>query len=199
MYGAAWVFSGRTGAELFSVSNNFVGGLGFSVGAASDLDGDGRGEVLLGAPFVLSSGTPNSGAVYVYSFHPYLTTSAQSISASQGGLIQLDLDFPTQHAGDSYAVLMSDQGPGSFQWGVEIPLSLTPLVLASWRGQYPQPLSFGMHGVLDPFGDATAFTGLFASPPPRLIGRTLFFAAIAYPQGGVAEAASIAVPVEITQ
>lgn len=197
LVGAVSLLSGRTGERLAYITNPELGKFGTAVAAISDLDGDGSDEILIGDPYAYNPIQLSRNMVYLYSFNPYLATSAYSLSASQGGLIQLDLDFPTQHAGDSFAVLMSDQGPGSFQWGVEIPLSLTPLALASWQGQYPQPLSFGMHGVLDPFGNATAFTGLFASSPARLVGHSFYFAAIAMPAGGLPEATSIAIKVGI--
>jgi len=161
------------GTLLASIANNLPSRFGFAVGVTGDLNGDGRGGLLVGAPFVPNVGNP-----------------------PHGGLLQLELDIPTQQAGDSYAVLMSDQGPGSFQLGVEIPLSLTPLVVATLQGRYPQPLNVGLHGVLDPFGDASAFTGLFASSSTRLVGRSIYLAAVAAPVGGLPEAASIAVRVE---
>ncbi len=60
--GYARVYSGATGALLFTVSGVINGGeFGFAVGGGSDFNGDGRRDLLVGAP-----GTTN-GIVYIWS------------------------------------------------------------------------------------------------------------------------------------
>ena len=65
--GSAWVFSGADGSLLhFIAGSAFFGRLGTSVDFAGDLDGDGRSEVLVGAPHE-DGGSGISGVARVYS------------------------------------------------------------------------------------------------------------------------------------
>jgi hypothetical protein len=68
--GRAYVYSGRTGRLLHkvlaphSVQN---GGFGFSVAAVPDVNADGRGDFVVGAPRVNAPGAPiNSGRAYIF-------------------------------------------------------------------------------------------------------------------------------------
>ena len=62
--GAAYLYSGKTGARLFTFTPDLTGGhFGVSVSAAGDIDGDGTPDVAVGAPDVRS----RTGAVYLYS------------------------------------------------------------------------------------------------------------------------------------
>jgi hypothetical protein len=62
--GAAYLYSGKTGARLFTFTPDLTGGhFGVSVSAAGDVDGDGTPDVAVGAPDVRS----RTGAVYLYS------------------------------------------------------------------------------------------------------------------------------------
>src|SRR5262249_5022029 len=66
--GAASAFSGATGALLFTVvgtDNN--GALGQSVSLVGDMDGDGRSELLVGAPFLDAGPVGDAGQATVYS------------------------------------------------------------------------------------------------------------------------------------
>ncbi len=64
--GRTYLYSGSTGELLFTLdspaNNDFFIRFGFSVAGVSDIDGDGRGDLLIGAP--QESG---SGRVYLYS------------------------------------------------------------------------------------------------------------------------------------
>ncbi len=62
--GKIWVFSGLDGALLWSLVGEAAGdAFGSSLGNAGDLTGDGRDELIVGAP---SGGPGNRGKVYVY-------------------------------------------------------------------------------------------------------------------------------------
>ncbi len=65
--GAAYVYSGATGAILHTISgmleNDYLGG---AVAGIGDVNGDGYGDFIIGAPS-FDSGTINSGAVFVIS------------------------------------------------------------------------------------------------------------------------------------
>ena len=71
--GSAYLFSGagvRSGAAEDQAVARFFGEgrndkFGYRVHGAGDLDGDGRGDALIGAPFSNAS-APNGGAAYVY-------------------------------------------------------------------------------------------------------------------------------------
>lgn len=61
--GAVYVYSGATGDLLWKRVGRFGEQFGWSVGGAGDLDADGRGDVVVGAPGTGSG----EGAAYVYS------------------------------------------------------------------------------------------------------------------------------------
>ena len=66
--GRAYVFSGATGVRLATlVSNNQEAGaeFGYSVASGGDLDGDGRADVIVGAPLE-DSGVSDAGRVYAF-------------------------------------------------------------------------------------------------------------------------------------
>ncbi len=69
--GRAYLFSGATGAMLFEFASpnpETQGFFGFSVSGVPDTDGDGRGDLLIGAVFEDPSGSPpNSGRAYLFS------------------------------------------------------------------------------------------------------------------------------------
>ncbi|HMN97730.1 MAG TPA: integrin alpha [Phycisphaerales bacterium] len=69
--GRAYVFSGSSGANLYShdvPGGNPLAGFGHSVAGVPDLDADGRGDYVIGAPFDHGSGQPAlSGRAFVYS------------------------------------------------------------------------------------------------------------------------------------
>ncbi len=66
--GSVFVISGRTGALLRRHDGSGDDqAYGYAVGACGDLDGDGVGELLVGAPRRNPNGVPRGGAGYVYS------------------------------------------------------------------------------------------------------------------------------------
>jgi hypothetical protein len=68
--GRAHVFSGRTGAflrTLLSQQPVAGGSFGESVAGVSDVDGDGRGDIVVGAPRESPSGTSGAGNAYLFS------------------------------------------------------------------------------------------------------------------------------------
>src|SRR5262245_30431280 len=48
--GKVWIFSGRTGSVLYAFEGEFVDHLGWSLDSAGDVNGDGYGDVIAGAP-----------------------------------------------------------------------------------------------------------------------------------------------------
>ena len=69
--GSFYVYSGASGLLLYrrdgGVGNAPTGALGFSIAGLHDIDGDGRGDLLVGAPLAPNSSGKLSGAVALYS------------------------------------------------------------------------------------------------------------------------------------
>src|SRR5690606_16999294 len=66
---AAYVYSGATGALLYALASPHAGyqsWFGFAVAGVPDLDGDGRGDLLISAP-AESHAAQNDGRAYVFS------------------------------------------------------------------------------------------------------------------------------------
>lgn len=182
--GAVQVLSSRSGVTISAHEPGLVQAeLGAAVAMMNDTDGDGRADLLLASPEWRDSSHQRVGWLEQVSFRPFLSCSTPSLSASQGGTIQFTLDFPAPMAGLEYRMLMSTGQPGSFLLGVEIPLALTPMALASYGGSYPMSTHTGMQGTLDPLGDGFATVQLPAGSSAGLVGRAFRFAAVAQPQG----------------
>jgi hypothetical protein len=69
--GRAWVYLGSAGGlrhdlHWHAESNNFNAQLGHSVGTAGDVDGDGYGDVIVGAPYFGDGGLTSEGKVWVF-------------------------------------------------------------------------------------------------------------------------------------
>ncbi len=178
--GSVLVFSGATGDLIFRINGPARGDdFGSFVAGAGDLDGDGRPDLFVGARGADPNGFSTAGSAFVYTFNPILTASAETLSLSAGGAIDYTIDFPDQDAGLAYRILLSARGAGpTILDGLAVPLTPDPLFLASEKGRTP-PAATGFQGLLDPAGRASA--RIQAAPstlPAKLIGRTLFLAAV---------------------
>jgi len=66
--GSAYVYSGLDGSLLYQMNGAAAGDLlGYSVAGAGDVNGDGRADFIIGAPYADPGGRSNAGSVYVYS------------------------------------------------------------------------------------------------------------------------------------
>lgn len=66
--GAAYVYSGTNGGLLLRKYGAFANGVfGFSVAVVGDINGDGKADVIVGAPLVSPNGFTNAGSAYVFS------------------------------------------------------------------------------------------------------------------------------------
>ncbi len=69
--GRAYLYSGKTGALLHSLGSpnpQADGRFGWGVGAIPDVNGDGRGDIIVGAPLEDPAGSPpDSGRAYIFS------------------------------------------------------------------------------------------------------------------------------------
>jgi hypothetical protein len=193
--GIVWLYSGTNGSLL----NGWRGGpfeeLGTCITELGDINNDGYPEIAFNAPFAANPGSV--GAVYVHSFSPFLQSTTTTISAAATTMVGLDLSFPADAAGHEYRVLISASGNGPFQYGVDIPLTLDPVVIESFFGNYDSLTQVNMQGNLNMNGQGVAHVGFLPGDANRLIGRTFWIAAIANPSGELPTHSSISVPIQI--
>lgn len=195
--GSAYLFSGLSGQLMQRFDGSLrEDRLGNSVSALGDLQGDGHPEFLIGAP----GGDylePDSGEVFIQSLNPYLHASRRNISTSYGGTVQLAVDFPNSHAGETYRILLSAHGVGPSNYGVDIPLAFDGFVQDSFAGRYPFANRWGLIGVLDANGDAQGGFRLPGGLPSGAVGEYLWLAAIAHPAGQLPSISSIVIPIQL--
>jgi hypothetical protein len=194
--GAVYLFSVNTGEILQKLRGSVPGGyFGQGVCGAKDLNGDGLSDLVISgnSGFLM-------GAVFVYSFNPYLISTTTTIPISMATQVDFVLDFPNRAAFYGYKVLLSASGPGQMFRGVDIPLTEDFLVHETYYGNYPFANYTNLHGTLNLNGDATATINIAAHElHPSLIGRTIYAAAAASVNGFTpAEFSSVAIPMEIT-
>lgn len=66
--GSAFVYSGADGSLLFQINGSDTGDvLGFSVAGVGDINGDGKGDFIAGAPVASPNGIEAAGSAFVYS------------------------------------------------------------------------------------------------------------------------------------
>jgi hypothetical protein len=140
-----------------------------------DMDGDGWDEVgVLGNNEVISlNGSGN--------FRGFMTASANTISASVGGSIDLPLDFTPEVGWQEYRVAFSGHGTGlNYEFGLPMPLTLDHWLMLSMAGNLPITHLRNAEGVLDLDGRAAAQIRFGPGEiPSRMIGQNLTFAAVA--------------------
>ncbi len=144
--------------------------------AVGDLKNDGGPDLILG-------NTKYSNNTFrVYGFNAFVRTPVSELSASTGGMIPIEIDFPTT-AGAPYKVLVS----GASGWtndGIHVPLVQDQLYLNSAAGIYPGDHHHNLHGTLGPGGSASAYFNFPTTLANSLIGQTFWFAVVTGPAGG---------------
>ena len=196
--GAVFVHSGADGTllELFEGEQELAQ-FGGAVASAERINPNPYSDIILGSHAADTVYGVNSGMVKVMGFNPYLQSSASTLSASSFALLAIEVDFPSEAQFSEYRVLFGSNTPGSFVYGVEIPLTLDQKVIQTFFGNYFSILQTGLQGTLNQDGNAVATIGLFPGSASHMIGRTLHMAAIANNPGELPNFASIPVALEI--
>ncbi|KAA3613454.1 MAG: hypothetical protein DWQ01_02720 [Planctomycetota bacterium] len=196
--GVVYVYSGRDWQVLARIpgppKQSKLFGLALSGG--EDVTGDGRVNLGIGDKSAFHQGIIAAGAAYIYSFEPFLRASAKQVSASSGGQVDFDLQFPLEEAGKEYRMLVSTDLPGSIVLGkMEIPLEHNPL---TWAVAHNPPNWFtGSRGTLDANAHATATAVFPANKFTSHVGTTLKFVALTMRPIRKPDRSSAAVYVEI--
>ncbi|KAA3605827.1 MAG: hypothetical protein DWQ01_18660 [Planctomycetota bacterium] len=196
--GVVYVYSGRNWQVLARIpappKQSWF--FGWALSGGEDVTGDGRVDLGVGDHPAHYSGIIAAGAAYIYSFEPFLRTSVKQVSASSGGQVDFDLQFPPEEAGKKYRMLVSTDLPGSIVLGkMEIPLKHTPL---TWAVAHNPPNWFtGSRGTLDANAHATASAVFPANKFTSHVGTTLKFVALTMRPIRKPDRSSAAVYVEI--
>jgi len=107
--GSAFVYSGATGARIFSLDD--------LAGGSSRAD---------------SNGMTNNGSALVFTFNTILTASAETFSVATGGTVDYRIDFPDVDAAARYRILLSGHGTGPTLFhGLLVPLQKDRIFLAA--------------------------------------------------------------------
>lgn len=171
---------GRTGLDIWSATflSDEYDELDY-LEVIPDLDGDGGREVVL-AYSLRSLGTGiavHNGADF--GKFSGLTSSANEISISAGGSIQLDVEFPSRQANWNYQLLLSETGNQLTDiGGLLVPLSPGYWLSSSYIGNYPHNLFQNPIGSLDQEGKSQIqFSASPGQLPSSSVGLT-FYAAV---------------------
>lgn len=188
--GQATIHNGLTGSEIARFDGKRSHSrMGFAVAATGDHDGDGKPDILVGAPLEQKA--------FLVGFNPYLRASHSELSSSLGASVGLELSFPNVAALEPYKVLISATGAGPTLHGVEIPLTLDSMVINSYQGNYPIPTYSGLQGGLDASGNASASFDVPAGLSSSMIGRHFWMAAIVEPSGSLPTFSSVGVELTV--
>jgi len=202
-----YLHSGADGHLLHTITrrpSSWSSWLGDAMAGRADVNGDGRPDLIASDPAEDVQGVPSSGAVYVFTFDPYLLATEHTISSAAGSTITFALDFPVSEAGREYRLLASNAALGDplgigKRWirvhDVRIPLVETPWTYLTWNN--PPAALLGAHGTLDAQGDATAVLTLVPGRAAAAVGHSFRFAAVTLAGGGYAGLSSAAAHLKV--
>ncbi len=174
--GRAYLHSGATGNLIYVCeSDGYSHDFGTQVCGVGDLDQDGREEFMVGATSAWLNG-PTPGAAYLYEFQDFLSANTNTLSASAGGTIELNMNFPDdwlhQPGTAQYAVLATGSGIGYSQvFGLPNPLVQDSIFALCAADNYPSMFQ-DPRGYLDANGDALATINFAPGQASSMIGQT---------------------------
>lgn len=163
--GRAWLYSGKTGGVLYAFDGQLAGAeLGTTVAIIPDLNGDGRADILVGAPEDDGPG-PDAGRVLVYSgndlFHfaePHEIAAGQTLKhrTSEGAPAAPTILVVTDVSGVPTFLIVGGiaffDGTGKREFSVTVPPGLTGLTITH-RAFALTPAGF----VIDSAGEVVTF------------------------------------------
>ncbi|MGB0951792.1 MAG: integrin alpha [Planctomycetota bacterium] len=194
--GGVMAYSGVDGSDLFTMRGFSRRGIDGAQSPLGDLDGDGHPEFLLSAPNEGLPGRVKNGLVYVYTYYPGLALDVQEVSASVGGAVQLQVDFPDSMAGQSYQGLMARE-PGKPLFGYHVPLQDDALLADFIQGSLPPAIYVGLQGTLDALGDATISITVPAGVYDQHVGKDFWFSVVALPSGNQPARSTVARSIQL--
>ncbi len=209
--GRVYLYSGMTGATLWTLDGENAGDYLSTVSGNGDVNADGSPDMVIGAPGWDDPADPdfgpgpdgtlgnfddtgaNHGRAYVISSIPLpLTADTHLLSVSVANSQVMTLDAGVAHAGKNYWLFtgfaVSGDTPGvTMAPGVVIPLNqpdpLTSFVIDLTQLGGGAPTFTGWKGALD--GAGRAFSSLNTSGPSAMaVGVTLHHAALVYTANG---------------
>jgi len=123
--GSAYLYSGNTGFALFQKDGAAGDRLGASVAGAGDVNGDGKADFIIGAPYAAPGGRTYAGSAYVYGFGNTPVGSPVAVTLSGG----ITLIFDSVSASGNTSLTTSTSGPPPVN-GFQILPSGSPLYYA---------------------------------------------------------------------
>lgn len=196
--GGIYVFANDGSMILNYTGNGFRERLGAEIEVMGDADGDGYPEFLVCGPdYRPPTSHPRVGRLLEFEFDPYVFVDNQTVSATTGGTVNMDMIFRERHADQGYRTLFSrGNQPATIIDGVAVPLSDGPLFQRSLNLDYSFLDSHtGMSGTLDANSTATAQFSVTALPS-KFIGLTVYLAVLTNNSVG-ATASSVAIPITV--
>jgi len=176
--GTIAIHSGAHGKLLYTFSGETPFDHLGSIFAGGDVNHDGRADLVFASTDANPGGQMNAGTAYVRGgFDPFLTSNLAQLSASAGGTLQFDINFPSSAAQQFFVLVASDQASPSLFDGVAVPLDSSTSI---WNQMlYAPPLNFSNpSGWLDSNGDATCLLNALPNALNYFSGTTLRFAVL---------------------
>ena len=198
--GSLTFYSGANASELFTHHGVDLGmPVGAAIDGASDVNEDGRPDLVLGSPGNLAVSSERGGAL-VLSSEPLTFWSADfEVSAALPAPLTLAIDLGPGYAQADYIVLGSITGlaPKTTIGGVPVPLATDRYF--RFTMQHPDTgMLQGGAGQLDMQGRASAtFTPLSGLLAPQYFGITFYHAALVFDGQGTPIATSNPLPVTV--
>ncbi len=170
-------FNGSTGQLWMELGGEVESARpGLSLASGGDINGDGRDDLLLGAP---RAGSAGEGALRAFSgVGLSLTASGHEISVDTGGSVELNLFGGPPAAHLVHLILGSASGTSP---GIPTPIGVLPLNFDAYTTYTisPKPELQGFVGAFDAAGDSSATLSLPGPLGPGLIGLELHYAWVA--------------------